>query len=126
VLNAFMESWAAAARQLLARRNVAVLGPAPPLVPRVKNRYREQMLLKGAIQQADKDAVLAAFKDLSGSRARMASRESSNVIVINATHGSRPLSTFRTSGWRRSGLPFAPLGQQMTDLPARAPLQNSP
>lgn len=66
VLSAFMESWASAARQLLARRNVAVLGPTPPLVPRVKNRYREQMLLKGPISQADKDAVLAAFKDLIG------------------------------------------------------------
>ncbi|HET6347662.1 MAG TPA: primosomal protein N' [Candidatus Krumholzibacteria bacterium] len=64
VLNAFMEQWASAARQLLARRSVSVLGPAPPLVPRVKNRYREQMLLKGAIQQSDKDAVLGAFKDL--------------------------------------------------------------
>jgi primosomal protein N' (replication factor Y) len=63
-LNAFMESWASAARQLLARRNVAVLGPAPPLVPRVKNRYREQILLKGAINQGDKDAVMAAYNDL--------------------------------------------------------------
>ncbi|HEX6790045.1 MAG TPA: primosomal protein N' [Candidatus Krumholzibacteria bacterium] len=66
VLNAFMESWASAARQLLAKRHVAVLGPTPPLVPRVKNRFREQMLLKGAIQQADKEAVLAAFRDLIG------------------------------------------------------------
>lgn len=66
VLNAFMESWASAARQLLAKRGVAVLGPTPPLVPRIKNRYREQMLLKGAINQSDKDAVLAVFKDLVG------------------------------------------------------------
>jgi primosomal protein N' (replication factor Y) len=66
LLGAFMESWASAARALLAKKSVAVLGPTPPLVPRVKNRYREQMLLKGAIQQADKDAVLAAFKDLVG------------------------------------------------------------
>jgi primosomal protein N' (replication factor Y) len=64
LLNVFMESWAAAARSLLARRNVAVLGPAPPLVPRVKNRFREQILLKGAINQNDKDVVFAAFNDL--------------------------------------------------------------
>ena len=64
VLNSFMESWAAAARALLARRPVAVLGPAPPLVPRVKNRYREQILLKGSITQSDKDAVFGAFRDL--------------------------------------------------------------
>jgi primosomal protein N' (replication factor Y) len=66
VLNAFMEGWVAAARQLLAKRDIAVLGPAPPLVPRVKNRFREQMLLKGTIQQTDRDAVLAAFRDLVG------------------------------------------------------------
>jgi primosomal protein N' (replication factor Y) len=66
VLNAFMESWASAARQLLTKRNVSVLGPTPPLVARVKNRFREQMLLKGPISQADKDAVLAAFRDLVG------------------------------------------------------------
>jgi primosomal protein N' len=40
--------------------------PAPPLVARVKNRFREQMLLKGAISQSDKDAVLGAFRDLTG------------------------------------------------------------
>jgi len=66
VLNAFMECWAAAARQLLAKRQVAVLGPAPPLVARVKNRFREQMMLKGAISQSDKDAVLDAFRELVG------------------------------------------------------------
>jgi primosomal protein N' (replication factor Y) len=66
VLSAFMEGWASAARQLLAKRGVVVLGPTPPLVPRIKNRYREQMLLKGAISQSDKDAVLAVFKDLVG------------------------------------------------------------
>lgn len=64
VLNSFMEGWVYATRQLVEGRNVAVLGPAPPLVPRVKNRFREQMLLKGAIRQADKDAVLGAFRDL--------------------------------------------------------------
>jgi primosomal protein N' (replication factor Y) len=66
LLGAFMESWASAARALLAKKSVAVLGPTPPLVPRVKNRYREQMLLKGAIQQADKDVVLAVFRELIG------------------------------------------------------------
>jgi len=62
VLNAFMEEWAAASRQLLADRRIVVLGPTAPLIPRVKNRYREQMLLKGPIGQADKDAVLGAYR----------------------------------------------------------------
>ena len=64
ILSAFMEDWVSAARQVLAGRGVTVLGPAAPLVPRVKNRYREQMLIKGPIIQADKDAVLRAFADL--------------------------------------------------------------
>lgn len=61
-LNAFMEEWAAASRELLAPRRIAVMGPTAPLVPRVKNRYREQMLLKGPVAQADKDAVLGAYR----------------------------------------------------------------
>ncbi|HEX5131953.1 MAG TPA: primosomal protein N' [Candidatus Krumholzibacteria bacterium] len=67
-LNALMEEWALAARALLGARGVAVLGPTPPLVPRVKNRFREHMLLKGPIRQADKDAVLAAFQRLTAKR----------------------------------------------------------
>jgi primosomal protein N' (replication factor Y) len=62
LLSAFMEEWAAASRQALAQRPVAVLGPTAPLIPRVKNRYREQMLLKGAVTQPDKDAVLGACR----------------------------------------------------------------
>jgi primosomal protein N' (replication factor Y) len=64
VLNGLMETWAAHTRALLAGRGIAVLGPTPPLIPRVKNRFREHMLLKGPIRQADKDAVLAAFQGL--------------------------------------------------------------
>ncbi|MDH5628364.1 MAG: hypothetical protein OEY69_08735, partial [Candidatus Krumholzibacteria bacterium] len=45
-----------------------VLGPTPPLIPRVKNRFREHMLLKGPIRQADKDAVLGAFRRLTEKR----------------------------------------------------------
>jgi primosomal protein N' (replication factor Y) len=68
VLNGLMETWAAHTRALLAGRGIAVLGPTPPLIPRVKNRFREHMLLKGPIRQADKDAVLAAFQGLAEKR----------------------------------------------------------
>ena len=61
-LAAFMEEWAAASRRHLAGRPITILGPAPPLVPRVKNRYRQQMLLKGAIGQDDKEGVLAIHR----------------------------------------------------------------
>ncbi len=67
VLGALMLEWAEAAREMLGGR-VAVLGPTPPLIPRVKNRFREHMLLKGPIRQADKDAVLGAFRRLTEKR----------------------------------------------------------
>ncbi|HEU4928981.1 MAG TPA: primosomal protein N', partial [Candidatus Krumholzibacteria bacterium] len=55
LLSAFMASWATALREALTSRGIAVLGPAPPLVARVKNRFREQILLKGAISQSNKE-----------------------------------------------------------------------
>jgi primosomal protein N' (replication factor Y) len=67
VLGALMAEWAAAARSLLDGR-VAVLGPTPPLIPRVKNRFREHMLLKGPVRQADKDAVLEVYRRLTTGR----------------------------------------------------------
>ncbi len=67
-LAAFMEAWADTLRDDLAGSGVAVLGPSPPLVARVKNRFREQILLKGAISQSHKDAALAVFKRLTESR----------------------------------------------------------
>ncbi len=67
-LSSFMEEWAVALRAELSTRGVVVLGPSPPLVPRVKNRFREQVLLKGAITQVHKDAALAGFKRLADAR----------------------------------------------------------
>ncbi len=67
VLNALMAEWAAAARALVGER-VAVLGPTPPLIPRVKNRFREHMLLKGPLRQSDKDAVMETFRRLTEKR----------------------------------------------------------
>jgi primosomal protein N' (replication factor Y) len=67
-LSAFMEAWAGTLRDDLAGRGVAILGPSPPLVARVKNRFREQILLKGAVSQSHKDAALSAFKRLTESR----------------------------------------------------------
>ena len=64
LLSAFMASWASALREALTARGIAVLGPAPPLVARVKNRFREQILLKGAIAQPNKETALAIFKRL--------------------------------------------------------------
>jgi primosomal protein N' (replication factor Y) len=64
MLSAFMESWAVSLRDSLSPRGIAVLGPSPPLVPRVKNRYREQILLKGPIAQSHKDEAVSGFRRL--------------------------------------------------------------
>ncbi len=65
VLRIVMAQWAQRIRSLLAQKisehRVAILGPTPPLIARVKNRYREQVLIKGTLSQAEKDAVVAAF-----------------------------------------------------------------
>jgi primosomal protein N' (replication factor Y) len=61
-LHVFMEEWAAAIRRTLESRAVSVLGPAPPVVARVKNRYREQILIKGGLKQSDKDEVLDLYR----------------------------------------------------------------
>lgn len=61
VLAGVMHEWCELIRPRLAARGIDVLGPAPPLVARVKNRHREQILIKGPIRQADKDEALAAY-----------------------------------------------------------------
>ncbi len=63
-LSSFMATWAETLRADFAGRGVAVLGPSPPLVARVKNRFREQILLKGSLSQVHKDAALATFRRL--------------------------------------------------------------
>ena len=67
ILSALMLEWAETTRALLGGR-VAVLGPTPPLIARVKNRFREHMLLKGPIRQNDKEAVLEGFRRLAEKR----------------------------------------------------------
>jgi primosomal protein N' (replication factor Y) len=54
--------WADGIRAILRERGIEVLGPAPPLVARLKNRYREQILVKGPLAQSDKDLILAAWE----------------------------------------------------------------
>ncbi len=54
--------WADAIRPPLASRGIDVLGPTPPLVARIRNRYREQILIKGPLGQSDKESILAAWE----------------------------------------------------------------
>lgn len=71
-LSAFMAEWAAKIRAFLPADRAAVLGPAPPLVARVKNRYREQILVKGRLDRGQKDAILGLFERVA--RRRKAAR----------------------------------------------------
>jgi primosomal protein N' (replication factor Y) len=63
-LRIFSKEWAAAIRRTLPSNRIDVLGPTPPVVARVKNRYREQILIKGAITGADKSRVLGLYKEI--------------------------------------------------------------
>jgi primosomal protein N' (replication factor Y) len=70
VLRMVMAEWADKTRFILAERisagRVEVLGPTPPLVARVKNRFREQMLIKGTLSRDEKRKVLALLDDITG------------------------------------------------------------
>jgi primosomal protein N' (replication factor Y) len=64
VLGAVVNEWAASMRSALPRPAVEVLGPAPPLVARVRNRHREQILIKGAIGGAEKGLALELWRKI--------------------------------------------------------------
>ena len=70
VLRVVMAKWADQTRLLLTEkitaRRVEVLGPTPPLVARVKNRFREQRLIKGTLSRDDKQRVRALLDDITG------------------------------------------------------------
>jgi primosomal protein N' (replication factor Y) len=63
-LHIFMEEWTSTIRRALSARRIDVLGPTPPVVARVKSRYREQVLIKGGLNQADKDGILASYREI--------------------------------------------------------------
>jgi primosomal protein N' (replication factor Y) len=54
--------WADEVRSLLRGTPADVLGPAEPLVARVKNQYRQQVLIRGRLTDEQKRAALNAFK----------------------------------------------------------------
>jgi len=62
-----MQRWADDMRRTMSSRRVDILGPVPPPVARVKNRYREQILIKGNLSVADKTVLLDGFRRISKS-----------------------------------------------------------
>ena len=70
VLSEVMARWAAGIKPILDSRGASLLGPCPPLVPKVNNRFREQVLIKGRLSDPDKKNVLAVFNQVAGSTER--------------------------------------------------------
>lgn len=64
VLEATVTRWTEEIRRMSARWGVEILGPAAPPVERVKNRYREHVLIKGPLTAAAKNEFLAAYRRL--------------------------------------------------------------
>jgi primosomal protein N' (replication factor Y) (superfamily II helicase) len=64
VLDAAVIRWTEEIRQMSAGWGVEILGPAAPPVERVKNRYREHVLIKGPLTAAAKNEFLAAYRRL--------------------------------------------------------------
>ena len=62
VLHETVQSWTDEVRRKCARWGVEVLGPAAPPVERVKNRYREHVLIKGKLTTVSKNEILAAYR----------------------------------------------------------------
>ena len=65
VLRAAMGEVETALRRAGEREGFAVLGPAPSPIPRLRGRYREQMLIKGALPERRKREILQLLADTS-------------------------------------------------------------
>ncbi len=62
VLHGVVQDWTNEMRRKFAGTTVDILGPASPLVERVKNRYREHVLIKGKLSSAVKNECLEACR----------------------------------------------------------------
>ena len=49
------ESLAEAIRSTLVRKGITILGPAPGVFPRINDRYRVQLLIKGTLNKNEKN-----------------------------------------------------------------------
>ena len=56
-----MQAWLGRIKPLVEGRPLSTLGPVPPVVARVKNRYREHLLIRGQVATRDKRLILDAF-----------------------------------------------------------------
>ncbi len=63
-LERVVSKWVFEIRKKTGGGSADVLGPSPPVVPRIKNRYREQVLIKGRLSDAFKKEVLKVFEGI--------------------------------------------------------------
>jgi primosomal protein N' (replication factor Y) len=61
VLDRVVAGWAGEIMRMVSKKKAEILGPSPPLVPRIRNRYREHVLIKGGFSDAEKQEMLSAF-----------------------------------------------------------------
>lgn len=59
-----MQAWLGRIKPLVDGRPLSILGPVPPVVARIKNRYREHLLVRGQVVTRDKRLILGAFDDV--------------------------------------------------------------
>jgi len=62
VLHRVVQNWTDEMRRKFTGTTVDVLGPASPLVERVKNRYREHVLIKGKLSTSLKNELLETYR----------------------------------------------------------------
>jgi primosomal protein N' (replication factor Y) len=62
LLRRVAEAWTESMRRELAGKPAEVFGPVPPLVARIKNRYREHVMIKGRLSAALKTRLLGLFQ----------------------------------------------------------------
>jgi primosomal protein N' (replication factor Y) len=63
-LHRVIERWAGEVRRRYAGPALEVLGPVPPPLERLKNRYREHVMIKGKLSSAQKDDILGLYRTI--------------------------------------------------------------
>ncbi|MFH1756104.1 MAG: primosomal protein N', partial [Candidatus Latescibacterota bacterium] len=53
--------WVGKVAHQISKKKAELLGPTPPVVPRIRNRFREQVLIKGNFSDAEKRGMLDLF-----------------------------------------------------------------
>ncbi|UCG51093.1 MAG: primosomal protein N' [Candidatus Latescibacterota bacterium] len=61
-LERVVRCWTDEARRCFAGQTLDILGPAPPPIERVKNRYRNQVLIKGKLTGSQKRELLSLYQ----------------------------------------------------------------